>query len=354
MAKNKILKTVTNINKPISKNLRKYGWELRVKNRKRKGDNFRELSSDEKNEIKNFWKKYNRKVSPDWTSYYSYANNIKSEKYIPDSLFYSEIIPKLNQPELAPGLADKNMYDSIFSTNMPKTIIRKINNNLLDKDFNPITFEDAFERCNNEEEIIIKPSNGSYGSGIEFWTPSKTQQELKQYLNNYDDLIVQEVIKQHSFFENIHPSSLNTVRVMTFLSNNKFYNICSILRMGQNNSRVDNYSAGGIICSIDKNGKLYKRGIQADQSIITQHPDGFVFEDQEIPYYDEIINQAEKMHYRIPFFKLISWDFAIDQNGKVIFIEGNYPGSQIDLHQLNIGPVFGEYTDIILSEVYHN
>ncbi|WP_161485689.1 hypothetical protein [Gracilibacillus timonensis] len=49
---------------------------------------------------------------------------------------------------------------------------------------------------------------------------------------------------------------------------------------------------------------------------------------------------------------MVSWDYAIDKNGDPVLIEANIPTGQIDFHQINIGPIFGEYTEKVLDHVY--
>nr|WP_262361303.1 hypothetical protein [Gracilibacillus timonensis] len=64
------------------------------------------------------------------------------------------------------------------------------------------------------------------------------------------------------------------------------------------------------------------------------------------------MKDAFRQHCRIPYFKMVSWDYAIDKNGDPVLIEANIPTGQIDFHQINIGPIFGEYTEKVLDHVY--
>lgn len=348
----KLLNLARSINKPLVKQIISRGWYIRLQSKKLKKAKFTKLTKVQKKEIKKFWKNFGKKVSSDWTAYYSYGSKIVDAKYIPESLFYSEILPKLNDEYIGNGLADKNLYDNLFNTNMPKTIFRKVNGVLLNKDFSPISLEDAISLSKEASSIVIKPSDGSYGSGIVFWDNKKNEREILNALKLNDNIIVQEKVKQHEFLNSIHSSSLNTLRVVTLMLDNEVIYLCTILRMGQNNSQIDNYSAGGLICSIDKDGKLFEKAVQSNQSVIYKHPNGFVFKNKVVPHFDKVINHASTMHYKIPYFKFVSWDYSITEDGEPILIEANFPASQIDLHQLNIGPIFGEYTERVLSEVY--
>lgn len=340
------------INVPVEKFIVTKGWYFRLKKRKINKVKFRKLTKNEKRKIKQYWKRYGKNISTDWASYFSYSNEIVDEKYIPESLYYGEICRGLNDYAMR-ALHHKNVQDQIFNSLQPKTIVRKNGKVILDKNYRPITTEEAVVLCKEQRNVIAKPSTGAYGgSGIEFWDNNKKDEVIRDIITNSENLIIQEVVKQHPFFEAIHPKSLNTLRVVTLLIKGKPILLSTLLRMGQNGMEVDNYTAGGIVCPVSNEGELFDSGIQSDQSIINKHPDGFVFKGKKIPNFRDVIEESFKQHYRVPYFKFISWDFSLSPEGVPILIEANIPKGQLDFHQLNIGPLFGEYTDRVLDHVY--
>lgn len=56
----------------------------------------------------------------------------------------------------------------------------------------------------------------------------------------------------------------------------------------------------------------------------------------------------------MPLFRLISWDIAIDENDSPVLIEANLFVGELEFHQLNNGPIFGEETEDILKEVFQS
>ena len=56
----------------------------------------------------------------------------------------------------------------------------------------------------------------------------------------------------------------------------------------------------------------------------------------------------------VSFSRLISWDFAIDENGEPMLIEMNISYGELDFHQLCNGPIFGDKTEDVLNEVFDN
>lgn len=348
----KILAFAYKINVPLVNFIVSKGWYLRLKKKQFKKAKFRRLSRKKKKEIKAYWKNYGKHISTDWCAYFSYVNGIVDKRYIPESLYYSEITRSLNNYEMA-ALHHKNVQDQIFSAKQPKTLVRKIDSIYLNDNYEPISLEESLKICDKEGKVIIKPSSGTYGgTGIEFWNRENGFDKLKKLIESIPEFIIQEVVKQHPFFESIHPNSLNTLRLVTLLIDNKPVLLSTILRMGKDGSKVDNSSVGGVICPVDKEGWLAESAIQPDQRVITQHPDGFKFKGNRIPFFKEIIEDVYRQHYRVPYFKLIFWDYALSPEGIPILIEANIPRGQIDSHQLNNGPIFGKYTDRVLDYVY--
>lgn len=129
------------------------------------------------------------------------------------------------------------------------------------------------------------------------------------------NFIVQCVVKQHKILNDIHPNSVNTIRVITILIKNKVNVLSSCLRMGCRGSRVDNISSSGVSCGILGDGRLRSVGYDLNGNKVFQHPDGYKFDDCVVPGYDLIIKDIEKAAIRVPQFGVVSWDFAVNEEG---------------------------------------
>lgn len=152
----------------------------------------------------------------------------------------------------------------------------------------------------------------------------------------------------------MNPTSLNTIRVISLFFKGKIHILSSVLRIGTSGSRVDNASAGGIVVGIDNKGCLKEYAYGSKKRVVYKnHPDsGIIFKGYEVPKFEDIIKIIERESINYPHFRLISWDFAINENGDVIFIEFNLKNGQLDIHQLTNGPLFGDLTDEVLEEVF--
>lgn len=348
---NKLLSFVKGMNQPLVRFMVVRGWNARLKRKKLSGGHFLTLTREQKREVRRFWKPYGKRVSPDWAAYYGYGNQHFDPRYIPDSLFYGEMVNRLGNPDLT-AYSYKNVQNQIFSAKQPRTIVRRNGPFLTDGAHRPLTREAAVAACRAEGHVIVKPCMGSYGSGIEFWSADESDETLLRYLDAGPIMIVQEVVRSHAFFRDIYPNALNTLRIVTLMVDHRPRVLSTILRMGQGTNRVDNYSAGGLIAVVNRDGTLRETAVQRDQRVIGEHPGGFVFRGQSVPFFDRVLDDVFEQCWRIPDFRLVSWDYAVDVDGEPVLIEANFPAGQIDLHQHNIGPMFGEITERVLDFVY--
>jgi hypothetical protein len=170
---------------------------------------------------------------------------------------------------------------------------------------------------------------------------------LAQYKENY---IVQLRVKGQKEYEKLHPHSLNTIRIITYIADNDVYHAPLCLRVGCGHSTVDNIHAGGIGIGVTDDGVLKKYGYQlgyGDSKVkYTCHPNtGVVFEGYKIPGTYDMIDVAKRLHCRTPHLGIVSWDLTMDHRGKIVLIEGNLQGQGVWFPQIVHGePIFGEQT----------
>lgn len=330
-----------------------YNWRLKH-NYSLKTDS---LSPSFKKEVLSYWSKYTKKVKPHWHKYYSSRNNNFDARYMPDDLYYTIIDQHFNNRKHSFGMMDKNYFSLLFyDVRQPSIVVRKINGFFYDKNYNIISVKKVMDLCDENKSLIIKPSVGTGGAkGIKFWSETDGLEALEKYLlSDFQNFVVQKIIVQHCEIKRIHPSSVNTIRIVTLLFKGKVHILSSILRMGVNGSRVDNASVGGITCGIKESGQLKdvaysKYGIKYER-----HPQGFNFTECIIPSFDKIKEIVKKQQEKMAHFRLISWDIAIGEDGEPILIEANLRLGDLGIHQLNNGPLFGELTDEVLEEVFGN
>lgn len=162
--------------------------------------------------------------------------------------------------------ADKNMIDIILpNAKHPHTLLKNMNGYYYFEG-EPVSYEDAIKLCSNLEDVLIKPTLSYSGQGIQALTVHNGQtningmtlnQLFKQYNNNFQ---IQKRLKQHDRMNKLNPTSVNTIRILTYRSGMEIIIVYAVVRIGRLGEVIDNQCAGGISAVIDDEGKLGKYG----------------------------------------------------------------------------------------------
>lgn len=319
--------------------------------------NQRKLSREQKREIQEFYKSIIGKEIDLYSHEYFYSRTgLYSKYYIPTNFYMVELMGRANRWPFIPAYGDKNLTETLLpNAKQPHTILKRMNGHYYYEGA-PVSEKEAIERCSNLKNVLIKPALSSQGRGIESITVTDGQTDLKgktieQVFKLYGkNFLVQERVKQHERMNALNPTSVNTIRIVTFRSDMEILLIYAVVRIGKMGSVVDNQCAGGISAIIDENGRLGKYGFGGyEEDNLTKTDCGTVLEGFQIPSYDKAIDLVKKLHFQLPFFDLIGWDIAIDEAGDPILIEWN---QRVGLSQSAFGPGFGKYTERILRELW--
>ena len=185
------------------------------------------LTKQQKAEIVNYWNNYCHLTKTSW-KFFEFYNYLCEEKsllkyYIPEDIYYSKIDTYFSDVKACEAIDDKNMYDLYFpEVKRPLTVVRKMGGVFLNENYEKIDFDSAKSLiCNKEGGVIVKVSKNSMsGNGISFFDSQTSDiAVLDDILLKNDNLIVQEVLKQHSTLATIHAQSVNTIRIMTCVMN---------------------------------------------------------------------------------------------------------------------------------------
>lgn len=328
---------------------------FRIDSKELFSDNVKDLTKAEEEKIYKYWKKYTNDFEIDYHKYYIDRTGKFDERFIPDDLFVGYIDGYLNNRAIEPGVADKNYFDMYLKGfKLPKTYVHLINGIFEDENYNIISKSEAILLLLKQNKITVKPSMASYGGKNVKFFEKPTSDDLEKYFQNLpsENLIFQETICQSVETAKLHPESLNTIRIMTLILNNDVKILPSAFRMGVGKSKVDNASFGGIYCKINNDGTLSNFAYDALGKKFEQHPDGGGFEQVKFDFMDKIQDLVKKAAQRFPHFRLIGWDIAIDENSEPVIIEANLTMSGMDVIETICGPLFGEYTEQVLNEVF--
>lgn len=187
---------------------------------------------------------------------------------------------------------------------------------------------DYFSDMVKSFDCIAKPIEGDRGRGV-FKIPrqdSKTDIEKLYIKCRQDNILLEECIHTHSSIEAFHPSSLNTIRVVTVSNEQESVIFGALLRMGAGESIVDNTHAGGIFASIDVvSGVIDTDGIDSFGKHYRCHPDtGLQIKGFQIPYWDRIVETCKQASHVMPKTLFAGWDICVHEDGRIELIEGNH------------------------------
>ena len=311
------------------------------------------LTKEQEAEIKALYKPY-QKVDMWFHNFYYQTTGKFCANYIPEDLHYCYIDPYFNDWREAGYMDDKCYYKRMFTgVRQAEEVANRIGGMWFRGDYEPITRQQLEEILAAEPEIVVKKAQGSEGGRGVFFVKGTDFATVESKIR--DDIAIQRPIRQHAALAAINPSSVNTIRLISLLTDGKAKVYSGILRIGVGGARVDNASSGGITCGISWEGKLKKFSYNVKGEKWDKHPDtGLVFENYEVPSFQKCVDLVQKLHVQIPHFRLVSWDFSVDAEGEPLLVEANVHYGQLDFHQLNNGPVFGEDTKKILDEVFGN
>lgn len=340
----------------LSNVTRYYVWNRHMKHRAQG------LGPLEKEQVVQINKLYNpyKRISLAAHTFYTKKTDVFSEYYIPDSLWYAYIDPYFNPRRLAKAMDSKFLYSRLLiGDNIikhPNTIAYRVNGFWVSNDFRPVSIKEIAFHAMEYSAIFIKQSEDSAGGhGVVYYDCTRGLDDLVNMLRSIQtNVVIQEGLCQHFQMSRLNPTSVNTIRVLTHLTLKGQVKVRSVVvRMGRNGSHVDNASSGGITVGVEDFGRLKSKAYDVAGCCYEEHPNSHVkFSEIVIPNYSDMLDEVKLMHWQLPLFRLLSWDIAINQEATPILIEVNMHSGQLDFHQLNNGPVFGEDTKAVLDEVF--
>lgn len=327
------------------------------RNKKKKNTLNNVLTSEQKKEIKKYFKEY-KNVNYIFHNFYTEKTGKFYVNYLPDDFYFCYIDMYYNNWNIASVLDNKCFYNRFLpDVKQPDVFAYRINNIWYDEKMTPISLNEILEKMQKEKELFIKEAYDSAGGhGVTYIKiDDNANNKFYECINKIDvDIVIQKALKQSKTLAKINESSVNTIRILSMLNKDgtvKIYS--SILRMGINGSKVDNASSGGITCGINADGTLKKVAYKVNGEKYFKHPtSGIEFGNIRIPKFKEMEELVEKNHPLLPMSRLISWDLTLNENDEIVLIEFGLRYGELDFHQLNNGPVFGKDTKKILDEVF--
>lgn len=309
-----------------------------------------------------YFAKWGFKVSAVDAEYYSQVSGVKADHYVNRTMAVHFIYPYLGDYGFVPAYMDKNMQKSFVGLNKydeelevygTYDIVCCMNGVFFNNDRREISRAEALEAlAAYEEPMILKPSLETYGGhGVTMVEPTKDKTVFDELFGKYNyNFTFQRLVKQHPTLAAYNPTSINTIRIVTYRKPNRERKVLySCLRFGGAGSVIDNVCSGGGYTGINiETGELRDRKrysyFTMDMPLLADDMPN------QIPCWEKIKKAALALHGRLPHFDIIGWDFSVTPEGKLTLIEYNLrPG--IGLQQA-VGPMFSkEELDELMESV---
>lgn len=296
-----------------------------------------------------YFKNWGFDVSMLDAEYYGSISGKKADYYVTRSMAMHYIYPYLDRYEFLPAYMDKNFQKRALDLKSAKKeidilatedIVTNSNGLYYNAEDQIISFEEALENLlSYGKDMILKPSVDSYGGAGVIKIPAGINKvDLKAIIEKYHyNFTFQRVVEQHPTLAAFNPSSVNTIRMVTYRNPSKKTKILySCIRFGGVGTITDNVCSGGGYTGIGNDGKLIDRKKYSYFTLeAPQLPESFP---NEIPCWEKIQTAALFLHSRLPHFDIVGWDFSVTPDGHPLLIEYNLrPG--VGLQQA-IGPMF--------------
>lgn len=165
-------------------------------------------------------------------------------RYIPDDIYNTKILPYFNNMAFRRCSDDKCQYDIVFpALKQPRTIIKNLASIYYDETGAIISKDSTIELCLAEQdEFLFKPAiDTGHGRAIAFLNPlTLERQDIEHVISRLKaNFIVQGFVKQHPQLAALNASSLNTIRIISFLFQGNIHISSAILRVGAKGSKID-------------------------------------------------------------------------------------------------------------------
>ena len=187
---------------------------------------------------------------------------------------------------------------------------------------------ERFQRFVKKFPVFVKKqcfeAQGNSVALVDIRQCGMSERELFDSLIAQGKHILEEKIVQSPELAAFNESSVNTVRVVTFVTKKGIVVPYCTLRTGRPGSFVDNGGAGGVQACIDyETGIIATDGFDEIGGVYADHPSsGTTFKGYQLPDWDQLHKLISEIAVEVPQIHFIGWDLAHTKDGWVM-VEGN-------------------------------
>lgn len=257
----------------------------------------------------------------DYKLFEMYDLNSRQRKTIITRGINNSFVRKYNNPEYTKYLRNKYLFNEKYREFLGREYMSVSKENFAD-------FENF---VNKHHRIVVKPLDDCCGHGVEqIEVDDSNIREIYDNILNSGRTLIEETATQIPELKNIHPTSINTMRIVTLRQKV----VAAYLRIGNNNNFVDNLNHEGLAAPINiETGRIDYPAMDKKMNIYEEHPItkvriiGFV-----IPNWETVREFTEKVSKIMPEVGYVGWDVSLNEHGPYLIEANEFPGH--DIYQL--------------------
>jgi predicted ATP-grasp superfamily ATP-dependent carboligase len=184
------------------------------------------------------------------------------------------------------------------------------------------------------QRFFLKPNDSCAGIGTRIVETNEYGIDVDGFLRELKgfDWIFEDLIEQEESLSQIHPSSINTIRVNSVVTRAGVKLMSAVFKMGNDQTITDNFHQGGIAAPLDLASGIIN-GIPSDRwnrSFIHHPLSGVKLVGFQIPCWQQVVELAHQLASAVPQVRFVGWDIALNSKSTPIVVEGNvHPGFQV-------------------------
>lgn len=223
----------------------------------------------------------------------------------------------------------------------------------------------AFLRFVEEHpEFVVKPKNLGRARGVHYATvKGYSEEQLREFFSHLlnegiengrkykesvdDSVVIEELIEEVPAMAQLHPGSVNALRITTVLVGDEVHIWRPWIKTGRGGNFVTAAFVGSPCAGIDvETGTIVTHGRTENGELFEKHPDsGVPFIGFRIPQWDELVTMAREMAVQLPTLRYIGWDMVLSKKGWCV-MEANDKAEFV--HQFIFGqPMKEEFEQMI-------
>lgn len=257
----------------------------------------------------------------DYRLFEMYNLNAKQRKTIITRGINNSIVKKYNNPEYTHIFRNKIEFNKKFHKYLLRDWMEVTKDN----------YDEFLSFIEKHNEIMIKPVDLQCGKGIEkVKVNKKNAKEIYDNILETNRVLIEEVAVQCDEISRLHPSSINTLRIVTL--NHQI--VAAFIRIGNNNNVVDNFNHDGLAAPINiDTGIIDYLAIDKKMDTYERHP---VTGEQilwfQIPKWPRIKRFVINASKEIPEVGYVGWDVCLGVKDPCLIEANEFPGH--DIYQL--------------------